>query len=108
MRQRVSVGRRAVTNVGGIGRETWPVLYARQAAEVSSRQERQEVVIDGIVQTQAVRSYSVRTRYLDDVTTADRLVYHHRDGDRVLQILGLTDAEERGRWLLAECVEVRA
>lgn len=105
MRQRVTVQRRAVTNVRGIGRETWPALYARIPAHVEGRQERQEQVIDGIVKTHVVRSYTVRTRALREVTTADRVLYHHPTGDRVLQILGMDDAE-RQAWLVAECVEV--
>lgn len=108
MRTRVTVQRRTVANVGGVGRETWPAIYTRVSAEVQERQERQEIVVDGTVQTQAVRSYTIRTRYLPGVTTADRLVYHHPEGDRVVQILGLADTTGRRAWLMTEGVEVRA
>lgn len=107
LHHRVSVQRRVVANVGGIGQETWPVLYARVAAHVESRQEQQEQVIDGTVQTQASRRYVVHTRYLPGVGTSHRMVYHHPEGDRVLQVLGLSDVGEDQRWQRSECVEVR-
>ncbi len=106
LRHRVTVQRRAVTRAGGIGVEAWPALYARVPAQVEGRQERQEQVVDGVVRTHTVRSYTVRTRYLPDITTADRMLYHHPEGDRVLQILGLLDEGERRAWLVCECVEV--
>lgn len=107
LKRRITVQRRVVTNVGGVGQETWPVLYARVAAQVESRQEQQEQVIDGTVQTQTVRRYVVHTRYLPGVGTTHRLAYHHPEGDRVLQILGVSDVGEDQRWMRAECVEVR-
>jgi head-tail adaptor len=103
---RVTFQRRVVTNVGGVGQETWPDLpAARYPAQVTPAGGRQELVIDGNAQTQTARGYTVRCRYRADLVTDDRCVYHHRDGDRLLQILGL--AEEPGRWLVAECLEVR-
>jgi head-tail adaptor len=108
MKDRVTFQRRTVTNVGGVGREDWPPLQApRYPAAVEERQGRQESVIDGNVQTQTARAYTVRCRYRPDVTTDDRAVYHHRSGDRVLQILGLAE-EQAGRVLVLDCLEVRA
>lgn len=104
---RVTFQRRTTANVGGVARETWPDLpAARYPAKVVSRGGTQEFVVDGTVQTQTGRPYTVHCRYRGDVTTEDRCVYHHREGDRVLQILGLD--EQPGRWLVAECLEVRA
>lgn len=109
LRQRVTFERRAITNVGGVGQESWdPIGPVRMAAEVVGVVGRQEAVIDGTVQTQTARAYSVRTRYRRDVTTEDRCVYHAPDGDRLLQILGVVNEIERGAWLLVDCLEVRA
>lgn len=107
LRDRVTFQRRTVVNVGGVGQESWPALpAARYPAQVTPAGGGQELVIDGNAQTQTSRAYTVRCRYRGDLTTDDRCVYHHRDGDRLLQILGLT--EEPNWWLVAECLEVRA
>ena len=75
---RVTFQRRVVTNVGGVGQETWPDLPpARYPAYVVSaggpaggRHRRQRADADGAPLHGAV---SVR----GDVTTDDRCVYHH-------------------------------
>lgn len=104
---RVTFQRRVVTNVGGVGQETWPDLPpARYPAEVVSEAGPQEVLLDGQVQTTTARRYTVRTRYRGDVTTADRCVYHHPAGDRVLQILGIQESED-ARWMGLAALEVR-
>lgn len=109
LRQRVTFQRRVVANVGGVAQETWPNLPpVRVAAAVRGSMGRQEDVIDGTVQTQTSRAYTVRTRYRADLTTQDRCVYHHPAGDRMLQILGITDEDERRAWLVIEGLEVRA
>lgn len=105
---RVTFQRRSVTNVGGVGQETWPDLPpARYPAYVVSSAGRQEVVIDGSVQTQTARRYTVRMRAREDVQTADRCVYHHPSGDRLLQILGIAESDD-ARWTDIEALEVRA
>jgi len=104
---RVTVQRRQVVNVGGVGQESWPdVPPARYPAQVLTTAGRQEMLVDGSIQTQTARAYTVTMRYRGDVLPDDRLVYHHPAGDRLLQILGLSDLE-RARWLVAECLEVR-
>ena len=106
LKDRVTFQRRSsVTNVGGVGRETWPNLPApRYPAKVVSTAGTQEIVLDGHVQTQAIRRYAVRVRYRGDVTTEDRLVFHHRAGDRTLQILALVESDD-GRWLDVDALE---
>ena len=105
---RVTFQRRTVVNVGGVGQETWPdLLPTRYPAYVVSSAGRQEVVIDGNVQTQTSRRYTVRVRARGDVATDDRCVYHHPSGDRLLQVLGLAESDD-ARWLDIEALEVRA
>ena len=105
---RVTFQRRVVTNVGGVGQESWPDLPApRYPAYVVSAAGSQEMVIDGNVQTQTARRYTVRVRARGDVTTDDRCVYHHPSGDRLLQILGLSESDD-ARWLDLAAIEVRA
>ena len=105
---RVTFQRRVVQNVGGVGQETWPDLPpARYPAYVVSSAGRQEVVIDGNVQTQTARRYTVRIRTRGDVSTEDRCVFHHPSGDRLLAILGMGESDD-ARWLDIEALEVRA
>jgi head-tail adaptor len=105
---RVTFQRRVVTNVGGVGQETWPNLPApRYPAYVVSSAGRQELLIDGNVQTQTARRYTVRVRVRGDVQTDDRCVYHHPSGDRLLQILGIAESDD-ARWIDIEALEVRA
>ena len=104
---RVTFQRRVVTNVGGVGQETWPDLPpTRYPAYVVSAGGPQEVVIDGNVQTQTARRYTVRVRLRGDVLTDDRCVYHHPAGDRLLALLGMAESDD-GRWLDLAAIEVR-
>jgi head-tail adaptor len=104
---RVTVQRRMVLNVGGVGQESWPdVPPTRYPAQVVTTVGRQEVLVDGSIQTQTTRAYTVTMRYRGDVLPDDRLVFHHPHGDRLLQIVGLADIE-KARWLVADCLEVR-
>lgn len=105
---RVTFQRRVVTNVGGVGQESWPDLPpARYPAEVVTEPGPQEVLLDGQVQTTTARRYTVQIRPRGEVTTEDRCVYHHPSGDRLLKILGISESDD-ARWMRLDALEVRA
>lgn len=52
-------------------------------------------------QLHAEVTHQVRIRYRRGITTANKLVYRHRD----LHILGKYDEDENQTWLILQCVE---
>jgi head-tail adaptor len=108
LRHRVTFQQRTPPLTGGVAQATWPARPgARMPANVESRPGEQEVMFAQGAQAQGRRVYTVTTRWRADVEIQDRVVYHRRDGDRVLEIVGVTNVDEDDRWLECACLEVR-
>lgn len=104
MRHRISIQRRTDTKDGyGEGKPTWSNLYSRIPARVRDDSQREF--------TQALQVQSAKTIHVtirdprQTITEMDRVVWHARGGDRILDIKAVLAGENDGRELTLMCIE---
>lgn len=104
LRERITIKAPVVVSdgAGGYTAGTPTNLVARWSARVSPLNGRERLDAD---QTQGQTQFRVMMRHKAGVTTKHYVVWHERDGDRTLDITGIVNSDEKGRFLTLDCIE---